>query len=212
MRRMYSEQELTNVIKAVFEQELEDGALDENVADAVDDYLTEHPVDITALEGQDISCNSVDADATITGAEIVEKMSGYRFTKATNTKATYEYIYAGVVKNGNKLTFAIAMNITRTDDFTSASSLGVFTIPSAVSSKLYPTSVGAYNLLSFQDVTITKDGINQKSVACQISKSNVDIVTQLTNSGNLNTQFTLTEKYYVRVEMTFLLSDSLVSE
>lgn len=54
MRRMYSEQELTNVIKKVFEEELESGALDELVSDAVDAYLVEHPVDITALEGQTI--------------------------------------------------------------------------------------------------------------------------------------------------------------
>ena len=59
MRRMYSEQELTKVIKAVFEAELESGALDESIADYVDAYLVEHPVDVTALEGQDVECASV---------------------------------------------------------------------------------------------------------------------------------------------------------
>ena len=66
MRRMYSEQELTNVIKAVFEQELADGALDENVSDAVDAYLVENPVDITALEGQTINPARIDV-ANING-------------------------------------------------------------------------------------------------------------------------------------------------
>ena len=50
MRRMYSEQELTKVIQEVFEAELESGALDSKVSDAVDAYLVEHPVDITALD------------------------------------------------------------------------------------------------------------------------------------------------------------------
>ena len=66
MRRMYSEQELTNVIKVVFEQELADGALDESIADAVDAYLVEHPVDITALEGQTINPARIDV-ANING-------------------------------------------------------------------------------------------------------------------------------------------------
>ena len=66
MRRMYSEQELTNVIKKVFEEELESGALDELVSDAVDAYLVEHPVDITALEGQTINPARIDV-ANING-------------------------------------------------------------------------------------------------------------------------------------------------
>ena len=66
MRRMYSEQELTNVIKKVFEEELESGALDELVSDAVDAYLVEHPVDVTALEGQTINPARIDV-ANING-------------------------------------------------------------------------------------------------------------------------------------------------
>lgn len=54
MRRMYSEQELTNIIKEVFDAEVESGVFDESIADYVDAYLVEHPVDITALEGQTI--------------------------------------------------------------------------------------------------------------------------------------------------------------
>ena len=66
MRRMYSEQELTKVIKEVFEAELASGALDEQVSDAVDAYLVEHPVDITALEGQTINPARIDV-ANING-------------------------------------------------------------------------------------------------------------------------------------------------
>ena len=55
MRRMYSVQELSEIVSTVVGQKIEDGAFDEVVAGAVDDYLTEHPVDITALEGQDIA-------------------------------------------------------------------------------------------------------------------------------------------------------------
>ena len=80
MRRMYSEQELTKVIEVVFEKELEDGAFDEAISDAVDAYLVEHPVDITALEGQDISPKDVSATGNITGKTISSNEAEYSKT------------------------------------------------------------------------------------------------------------------------------------
>lgn len=65
MRRMYSEQELTRIIGEVFDQKLESGALDSSISDAVDAYLVEHPVDITALEGQTIAPAVVNASTSI---------------------------------------------------------------------------------------------------------------------------------------------------
>ena len=55
MRRIYTEQELTDAIKEVMEQEIASGAYDESISNAVNAYLLEHPVDITALEGQTIN-------------------------------------------------------------------------------------------------------------------------------------------------------------
>lgn len=209
MRRMYSEQELTNVIKAVFEQELADGALDENVADAVDAYLVEHPVDITALEGQDISCNSVDADATITGAEIVEKMSGYSFVKGASSNITYEYVYCGAVKNGNKLTLVWALKITRTDESATSANLGHFLIPKAVADKLYPVQFGAYPFLDNRKMGVFSSQTNAVDVYGYIEKLNTTwIRAVLPSLGTL----TLNTAYYVRYEATFLLNDTLVPE
>ena len=90
MRRMYSEQELTNVIKKVFEEELESGALDELVSDAVDAYLVENPVDITALEGQDIAPKDINATGDITAQSFL----------GDNAKPLYYhpiYIYDGTL-------------------------------------------------------------------------------------------------------------------
>ena len=84
MRRMYSEQELTTTIGQVLDSKIEDGSFGGIISDAVDAYLVEHPVDITALEGQDVELASLDATGLITGGEIVEKMSGYSFTKGSN--------------------------------------------------------------------------------------------------------------------------------
>ena len=68
MRRMYSEQELTKIIGEVFDQKIEAGAFNDSIADAVDAYLTEHPVDITALEGLDISVGSLTSTGAISAA------------------------------------------------------------------------------------------------------------------------------------------------
>ena len=65
MRRMYSEQELTKIIGEVFDSKLEAGAFDDSISDAVDAYLVEHPVDITALEGKTIAPAVVNATTSI---------------------------------------------------------------------------------------------------------------------------------------------------
>ena len=66
MRRMYSEQELSKIIKEVVDAEVASGEFDETIADYVDAYLVEHPVDITALEGQTINPARIDV-ANING-------------------------------------------------------------------------------------------------------------------------------------------------
>ena len=209
MRRMYSEQELTNVIKAVFEQELEDGALDENVADAVDAYLVENPVDITALEGQDISCNSVDADATITGGEIVEKMSGYSFASGTISTLTNEVVFAGVVKNGNKITFVLFAKITRTGESQANRNVGVFTIPADIYSKLYPVNFGQYACLNVLDINAYSSFSQSVKLGGYIEKGSNN---KLNFALNGYADLTLNTTYTIRIEQTFLLSDNLVPQ
>ena len=70
MRRMYSVKELSEIIYAVVGGYIEDGAFDEIVADAVDAYLVEHPVDITALDGQTIAPAVVNATTSISAPVI----------------------------------------------------------------------------------------------------------------------------------------------
>ena len=204
MRRMYSEQELTNVIKAVFEQELEDGALDDKVADAVDDYLEEHPVDPTAITGLDIAPKDVTASGNITGDSIIENMSGYAFAMPTTSNVTYDIQYAGVVKNGNKVTFVIAGSIIRTGD-AGLISVGVFGIPSAVGSKLYPTKSNWLSMKSIYLANDYADGVSKPYLAVKNSDTSISFNIYGTNALVEN------REYFFRVEETFLLSDSLAS-
>ena len=209
MKRMYSEQELSKIIKVDFEEELESGAFDDLVSDAVDAYLVEHPVDITALEGLDISVGSLDADGLVTGAEIVEKMSGYSFTK--HADAEVSYVYAGIVKNGNKLTFVLFAKCVNTS--ANNVSVGKFTIPEDVASKLYPYQVGTTtSVLSQQELEFfpTSD-LTLPPVRCtaEFVKSANNVVL---NFRRINTNLVASTEYTFRLERTFLLSENLASE
>lgn len=214
MRRMYSEQELTNVINQVLNQKIESGEFDDVVAESVDAYLVEHPVDITALEGQDVELASLDATGLITGGEIVEKMSGYSFAVAESAvpeNLTLSIVYAGAVKNGNKLTLSVFGSVTRTGTISPAYLSGAlsFNLPSAVASKIYPFTLGTLTrtcdakniqLLSAYDNSVTKPVV--------LLKYDNAFVLNIYGLGDLE----LNKPHVFRYEVTFLLSDSLISE
>ena len=214
MRRMYSEQELTKIIKEVSEayisELIEEGEFDQDIADYVDAYLVEHPVDITALEGQTIAPAVVNATTSITAPSIIETMSGYSFTKSTtDEQKSYEYIYAGIVKNGNKLTFVIAVNLTRLDTITGGINLGTFVVPVALRDLLIPANIGGYDLLDVKNATFVVDSSTIKSAPVFIQKTTTGFYAGLTPSSA--NSLDLNQKYYCRFEATFLLSNNLAS-
>ena len=204
MRRMYSVQELSEIVSAVVGEKIEDGSFDEVIAGAVDDYLTEHPVDITALEGLDISVGSLDATGLVTGGEIIEKMSGYdyRHESAIDAKGTYTHVYTGVVKNGNKLTFvnAFKLNLTATD--TGTAYCDTFLVPEAIGDKIFPaftTLVDSRKISAFASAT----DIVEINSYC-VKNSAVSLTFAIGLSG-----LAAEKDYYIRQELTILLSDDL---
>ena len=210
MRRMYSEQELTRIIGEVFDQKLESGALDSSISDAVDAYLVEHPVDITALEGQTIAPAIINATGSITAPSIIETMSGYSFVGSTDAKVTFDYIYCGVVKNGNKLTFVECFTFTLDSDQSAASiNAGHFVIPTAVFNKLYPVQfAGSIDLLNYDNISVVKrSDLTDVSTKQYATKSGSQNVNMIFNTAGMDKE----TEYYMRIELTFLLSDNLAS-
>lgn len=221
MRRMYSEQELTKIIGDVLDREIESGAFDEKVSDAVDAYLVENPVDITALAGKDVSLKTLTSTGdvsvgkdlavvgNITGASIIEIMSGYYWIKGSSS---LNETYVGIAKNGNKITFVVFGEITKTENTPSGELfIGQFLVPNSVYSKFYPFTLG--DLATFMDV---------KVISFFSSKTNhVDIPCSARHPNNTN-QFNLYisslanlevgTKYVFRYEVTLLLSDNLIAE
>ena len=189
MRRMYSQNELESIIKEVFLADVESGEID--FAGLIAD----------SLENMDVVAKSISADS------IIESMSGYTFTAPGTDSNTYtkNILYKNVVKNGNKLTFGVALEITRISDTIGNyhPSLGYFSIPEDIAAELIPNELG---FLSCQNVVCAITENTALTRRINISKeSSVRINMTLRNANEL----VLNTKYFLRFEFTFLLGNSL---
>ena len=161
------------------------------------------------LENQSIELLASGQVPSVKADEIIENMEGYSFTLASPTGYTIEKVYVGAVKNGNKLTLVLAFNITRTaDELTGNVSLGQFVIPSVVGSKLYHAQVGTYNYLVNQIAVMWATAWTNKNQIFAVQKADNEHLNAYFDSS-ANTNLNKDTKYYCRIEMTFLLSESL---
>ena len=148
----------------------------------------------------------------ITSPSIIEDMAGYGFSlNGAIVGYTLEGVYAGVVKNGNKITFVAALNVTRTaNDLTGNPNLFKFEMPSSVGAKLIPTMIGGYSYLANFVSQFWKSGWSKADVVTYFNK-NVNSSILFNADSGINTTLEKDVKYYLRVEATFLLSDNLAS-
>lgn len=149
-----------------------------------------------------IFSGNVNIDGNLTGNSIIENMSGYSFTK--NESSQFTISYAGVVKNGNKITFAIAgiMNIPA---FIERIDLGYFTIPLSVGKKLFP--IGNTLFLSYKVVPFYKAYNSKVDVDVNTIKTSDTKIAVATYPKTLEIGI----DYSFRYEITFLLSDNLAA-
>lgn len=142
----------------------------------------------------------------ITGGEIIENMNGYSFERVEeNSELTL--IYAGVVKNGNKITFVIFGKYNRASENPVINpSIGRFNIPEEVASKIQPWSgifVDSKNIPFFDNAS----SISTKVVGIEKrTPTSIQFTAYGTHTLTANTD------YMFRVEATFLLSENLYSE
>lgn len=147
----------------------------------------------------------------VTGDSIVENMTGYTYAKHPRLAQNgITLVYVGVVKNGNKITFAVAgtfdSSVTPVDPL--GTYLGFFDIPAVIADKLIPMSS---NILDAKKMTFVKDSEPQD----QIQKDINCYKQSVTNIGflvyNIGTGFDGTSIYTFRNEVTFLLSNNLAA-
>lgn len=154
-----------------------------------------------SLTGSSVSANS-----------IIENMTGYSFETKSVTNLTQEVVYAGVCKNGNKVTFVYFSKLTRTGAITSGGQLlANFSIPTALGEKLYPYNLsGAGNIIDIKKVSLYKNATTLIEASFTTSKPFNNLITIGFVNGALDSLEQDTT-YVVRYEETFLLSDNLAS-
>lgn len=153
---------------------------------------------------------TVNISGNFTADSIIENMSGYSASLYSQTDYTLENIYTGAVKNGNKLTLVAAVNITRLNNVSSSFGVVEFTVPDNVYSKLYPTAIGGYTLLNFPTITAVATDASKINVGVLVIKTGSDGKIRFAVHTDSVPGFVLNKKYYLRVEVTFLLGNSLI--
>lgn len=159
-----------------------------------------------------IESGDLNVNGEITGDEIIENMSGYSFTpQADDTVGTRSYKYAGIVKNGNKLTLVIFLSLTTATALSLSGpyvNCGQFTLPKAVADKLIPTTIGQSTALESKKVTLVMSNINSvyDGIMTVTKPNDTTLNFGFYTQTNIASGATITA---VRLEVTFLLSDNL---
>ena len=173
MRRMYSEQELTKIVEKVskdyIDELIEGGEFDDEIADYVDAYLVEHPVDITALEGKTIApavvnaTTSVNAPAVVgtsveasTSIKYLQKIidangNHVRFGEGNGAPATISGMTASYYKwslSGTHLMLVLAGTLDDATTIGNNTDLCVFELPEWIMAKIYPVFGNAIEVKS----------------------------------------------------------------
>lgn len=180
----------------------------EKIAGKVNDVIDNGP---ELIAGKDIEPDDISATGKITGDEIVENMSGYDMSIDTTSTLTLNGVYGGVVKNGNKLTLVLALNITRTDLEGGSVPVVSIDIPLSIYNKLYPTTIGGYDALDFRMVNVIKQADNS-SIPIGFLTLKQDNKMYVFIQGETVNDLPLNAIVYARLELTFLLSDNLIGE
>ena len=155
-----------------------------------------------------IFSGNVNIAGNLTADSIIENMTGYSFTpSAASPNYDIEYIYVGACKNGNKLTFVFAFNLTPHTTINSVS-VGYIGMPASIGQKLYPTLIGGVKFLTLDKkyVTSSASAASFKEVIFAIQKAS-DGYSGLSMASTDN--LVAETKYYCRYEVTFLLGESL---
>ena len=148
---------------------------------------------------------NVNIAGNLTADSIIENMTGYSFVPSWTG---IRWAYVGCVKNGNKLTIALAGQFNGTEAVNAYGTkiLGQFYIPAEVGNKLYPIQTGGH--LTYLKVNAFSSFYNSISFNVYASKP------QPYQLGiNLATIDAIPADYTgeFRIEITFLLSDNFVS-
>lgn len=163
-------------------------------------YLNGTSNDLGAIFNGDVNISG-----DFTADSIIENMTGY--SGETKEPLIHTPIYAGCVKNGNKLTIVLFTKINFSETPSPAyKTLYSFYIPQSVLNKLYPYPISGINVVANIKVSAFSALTTAVDLYFIVSKYTGQL--QLT-ARNLNA-LSVDTNYYVRIEQTFLLSENFV--
>lgn len=173
--------------------------------------------------GNDVTIgNDLDVEGNITGQqvsgkEILEIMKGYLFDASSGLSAGIEPVYVGISKTGNKLTLVESLIIDATQLSTVQPRFGRILIPKEIGDKIYELPNDQYGTFSGSLVPMYQEG------SYSAPKYNVGVIGAISHNwtstksalnfginGFNSSSFDMTKRYFVRFEITILLSDNLV--
>ena len=153
-----------------------------------------------------IFTGNVNIAGNFTADSIIENMSGYSYTAPTpsDPDITITKKYAGVVKNGNKITIVVAGEISSVANKSAISVYtGRFYIPTAIGQKLFPML--SSEVLDMKQTALFLNDYTYTPILSVVYKRNNATLEGLISLSSLTANIT----YAFRQEVTFLLSDSL---
>lgn len=151
--------------------------------------------------------------ATFTGSikapEVLELMSGYGFDNSTLSSGITP-VYIGAVKTGNKLTLVWCVSFAKTASTPNNIRFGRITVPVSISQKIAVLPDDQYNRCALITCPIFDQDDYSTPSATKYSAIEVSQNGGWLQAGINQVQDLTNDKtYYIRVEVTFLLSDSL---
>lgn len=150
-----------------------------------------------------IFSGNVNIDGNFTANSIIENMAGYSFEMSTATGLTIQY--AGIVKNGNKITYVISGSYVKQAG-KSYIEIGSFNNPKNIYQKLVQSTItNAIDNRIIGLVKSTSNIVNCYGTIAKTSSSTGKISFSIYGINNL----TDNDAYDFRYEVTFLLSDNL---
>lgn len=141
---------------------------------------------------------------------VVETLTGYEYVPvASGENINKEIVYAGIAKNGNKLTFVVCAKLTKTATISQqGEELCKFYVPLDIGAKLIPTQIGVYSFLDVRQCLLSNNQLTGLIKPGYVEKNGAQYLRIfVVLDDNLVTD----RKYYVRYEVTFLLGENLAA-
>ena len=183
------------------------------------DSIASGKADLTYVNNQLALCaklSGADFTGGITAPSILETMSGYSYDKNNYLSVGVTPVYVGMSKTGNKLTIVQSLLIDATLLENSQPRFGSIYIPKSIGDKIYEFPNDLYGTLSIQMVPVFESGnygAPDYTLAVRGSVNHNYDANRARLIFGINQfkspEIDMTKTYFLRFEITILLSDNL---